>query len=149
MYWEKVLREVLNKECDTFFFAYTNIKGVREESSGGRMGRPRSCSMRARVYNLGEQHAFIYLTSREAECVVCLLRGKTFNEAARMLKLSPRTIEFYVKNMKIKLNCKSRSELIEKILNSEFVQHVDNVLALINDPPTHKNATADRPAEAC
>jgi len=58
------------------------------------------------------QHTSVCLTARESQCALYLLKGKTYADIAELLGLSPRTIEFYVNNMKMKLHCKSKSELI-------------------------------------
>lgn len=54
------------------------------------------------------------LTLRESECLFFLMRRCTSKEIARLLKLSPRTIEDYIEKLKNKLDCKSKFELIEK-----------------------------------
>lgn len=55
------------------------------------------------------------ITPRERICLMQLIRGKTSKQIADSLKLSIRTIEFYINNIKNKLACKSKSELIMKI----------------------------------
>lgn len=72
-------------------------------------------------YYLGENYPNIYFTQREAECMHELLQGKTNAEIAAALSLSVRTIDFYLSNMRIKLKCRTRKELINKVLNSDFV----------------------------
>ena len=59
----------------------------------------------------------IELSKREAECIEYLLKGKTNKEIAHLTGLSQRTIESYFDNIKNKLNCNSRSELISIGLN--------------------------------
>jgi DNA-binding CsgD family transcriptional regulator len=66
-----------------------------------------------------------YFTKREAECMVLLLRGKTINSVANILKLSPRTVEYYIKNMKSKLGCRTKFELIDLVYASEFMNNID------------------------
>jgi DNA-binding CsgD family transcriptional regulator len=61
------------------------------------------------------------LSPREVECIVHILRGKTSKQIARMLKLSHRTVEFYVGRLKQKLYCHTKSELIEKILSGRLI----------------------------
>lgn len=58
----------------------------------------------------------IELSNREAECLDYLLRGKTSKEIAYVTKLSVRTIEGYLTNIKRKLKCYSKSALISKAL---------------------------------
>lgn len=46
----------------------------------------------------------IYLTKREIKIILLLMAGNTLTEIALKLNLSNRTIEFYIKNIKVKLN---------------------------------------------
>ncbi|OGT54055.1 MAG: hypothetical protein A3F17_09355 [Gammaproteobacteria bacterium RIFCSPHIGHO2_12_FULL_41_15] len=76
-------------------------------------------------YHLGEPFSDVYFTHREAQCMVLLIQGYTNNVVARFLHLSPRTIEFYIKNMRQKTGCASKSHLIKSILKTKFLETVD------------------------
>lgn len=78
-----------------------------------------------KVYSLGAQYGRVYFTQREAECMVKFLKGKTLSKVAEELQLSPRTIEFYLKNMKVKLGCRTKFELLEKVYKSDFIRNID------------------------
>lgn len=80
---------------------------------------------RKKRYTLGTQYPQKYFTKREAECMVLLLKGNMIDCMAKRLKLSPRTIEYYLKNMKAKVDCRTKFELIDLINTSEFMQYVD------------------------
>ncbi len=58
------------------------------------------------------------LSNREKQCVYYLVRGKTAKEIARVLNLSPRTVEFYVGRLKVRWGCRKTTELVSKILQS-------------------------------
>lgn len=58
------------------------------------------------------------LSPRELECASFLLQGMSHKLIGKNLKLSPRTIESYLNNMKIKLNCKNQTELIIKLFTA-------------------------------
>jgi len=77
------------------------------------------------AYGLGSKYGSAYFTKREAECMVLLLKGKTINSVASILNLSPRTVEYYVKNMKSKLGCRTKFELVDLVYASEFMKNVD------------------------
>ncbi len=62
------------------------------------------------------------LTIRQVDCLYYLVKGMTIKQIARELNLSPRTIEHYLDAVKIKLNCISRSELIEKALQMNAIK---------------------------
>lgn len=103
-YWKKILDEVLSLRATENSHFSTNKTSLKPKSS----------------YFLGKNFPGIYLTQREAECMLNFLKRKTVTEAALELNLSPRTVEFYLKNMKTKLECKSKSELIHKVRESDF-----------------------------
>lgn len=56
------------------------------------------------------------LSKREKECLYYLTKGMALKQIARVLNLSPRTIEHHVESVKLKLGCFSRAHLVEKIL---------------------------------
>ena len=62
------------------------------------------------------------LSPREAETLYYMVLGKSTKQIAYMLSVSPRTIEKYIENIKLKLNCRKALELITRIKNIEAVQ---------------------------
>lgn len=122
MYWENVLKEVLNKNSGQQSFAFTNIQSEKKvKAPTNEEGK----KITYKSYAIGNSHPGVCFTKREAECMVWMLRGKTINGVAEKLKLSPRTVEFYLKNMKIKLSCRTKSDLIGAIHASDFMAGVD------------------------
>jgi DNA-binding CsgD family transcriptional regulator len=77
------------------------------------------------LIGLGAKHSDIYFTKREAECVVWLLKGKKFSEIATILNLSSRTVEYYMQNIKAKVGCRTKLELIDMIQASDFKKTVN------------------------
>jgi len=64
---------------------------------------------------------FKNLTVRETECLCYLIRGNTAKETARRMALSPKTVEYYISNIKIKWTCYSKADIIEKAVNEGFI----------------------------
>ncbi len=60
-----------------------------------------------RIYFNGNQ----YLTKREFECLYWLSIGRTLDQIATILKITPRTINAHIKNIKDKLNCDNQFQL--------------------------------------
>jgi DNA-binding CsgD family transcriptional regulator len=56
-----------------------------------------------------------FLAPQESECLTRLVKGMTVKQIAKDLHLSPRTVEGYLRNIKMKTNCYSRTELIKYI----------------------------------
>lgn len=61
------------------------------------------------------------LSSRETECAQLVLLGYSYKHIANKLNLSARTVEFYVQNMKEKLNCANKQQLIDKLLQLGYL----------------------------
>lgn len=60
----------------------------------------------------------VLVSHREMQCAYHLFMGRTVKEISNILSLSPRTVEIYVNNLKLKLNFRKRSELIEILLEN-------------------------------
>lgn len=58
----------------------------------------------------------IQLSQRQAACARLLLEGKTIKQIATILSLSPRTVETYINNLKIKFSCENKTILIKKLI---------------------------------
>ncbi len=52
---------------------------------------------------------------RQIECIELIMQGKSSKEMAKILFLSPRTIEHYIATIKDKVNVKTKSELMVKV----------------------------------
>lgn len=62
----------------------------------------------------------IKLSKREIDCAEQLVQGKTGREIALALSISDRTVETHLLHLKEKLNTRTKSELIAKLLQSGF-----------------------------
>lgn len=64
--------------------------------------------------NLGS----VYLTPREQKCLEYTIKGHTAKQIAKKLNLSPRTVEEYLNQLKVKFNVGSKQDMIQKVLSS-------------------------------
>lgn len=64
----------------------------------------------------------LLLTKREAECLYFLSRAMSTKKIAQILELSPRTVEVYINQLKIKMNITRKSALIEKAIELAYLQ---------------------------
>ncbi len=62
------------------------------------------------------------LSERELDCAKYLLMGKPMREIAEQLLISPRTVETHVENIKNKLGCNKKSEVISKLFEIDSVR---------------------------
>ena len=58
----------------------------------------------------------VYFSKQEVKCLRLLVAGKTIKLIGQHMDLSPRTVEYYLMNIKHKLNVKTKSELIDKVI---------------------------------
>ena len=124
-HWEEILREVLNKDTAKLKPSIASRKNMREtKKKKMRVG----ALERFENYYLGEPHAGVYFTRREAECIYHLAQGKTMRMTANDLQLSVRTVEFYVKNMKLKVGVRTKNQLIDKVIKLNFLSSLDSVV---------------------
>lgn len=54
----------------------------------------------------------VYLTEREKQCLNYLIEGRSAKETAYYLKISTRTVETYLNNLRQKTNCRTKIKLI-------------------------------------
>lgn len=62
------------------------------------------------------------LSKQQIECLHYLAKGMTAKQTAKCMGLSYRTVEFYIENIKAKLNCTARIDLIQKAFQIEAIQ---------------------------
>lgn len=64
------------------------------------------------------------LSARELECLFYLVRGKSRKETGSILNLSSRTVGHYLDNIKIKLDCNNKSDLIEMAVEGNLINYI-------------------------
>lgn len=67
-------------------------------------------------YIIEENFPETSLSEKQSECLFFLLRGSSIKEIAKVLNLSPRTVETHIDVIKDKLGCLKKSEVIEKAI---------------------------------
>lgn len=60
------------------------------------------------------------LSRREVECLIYLSTGKSSGVAARLMGIGTRTVESYLVNIKEKINCFSKNQVIDTFLNGSL-----------------------------
>ena len=127
-YWQSVLDEVSHKDDNAHTFLtphgvqLTNRVDALLSDDALNFSKE---TRELRSYYLGDDYPNVYLTKREAETMFWIVQELTIAEAAEKMHLSARTVEFYVKNMKLKLSCANKKELIEKVLDSDLLQQLE------------------------
>lgn len=60
---------------------------------------------------------------RELECLFCMLRGMSAKQIGNFLGLTKRTIEFYIDNIKNKVGCSKKSQLLDIALEKGYLTY--------------------------
>lgn len=71
---------------------------------------------------LGDEFNNAIISKQEIECIHYLLLGKTSKEIAPLIFKSPRTVEYYLNQLKRKFKASNKSDLISKVLSSEIAK---------------------------
>lgn len=75
-----------------------------------------------------QQHT---ISPREAECLFHICRGKSYKETARVLEISPRTVETHIEHIRNKTDCRNKVDIISKF--SQYFQQL-TVPPMISHP---------------
>jgi DNA-binding NarL/FixJ family response regulator len=67
--------------------------------------------------NLNSSEQLMYFSKRETEVLSYVVKGYTARKISLILKLSMRTIEHHIENIKLKSGCTRKYELIYKFAN--------------------------------
>lgn len=113
-YWQAVCNEFYNRYARDYPFVYTTMRYYPECED------TTSSQKYDRKHYPFNDDATLYLTQREADCIYHMLKGLTIKETAEELLLSPRTVEFYLKRIKIKFGQKSKKSLLHHIEHSPY-----------------------------
>ena len=112
-------------EENRFFVPMERQQFLSDDGSGLQKGSfshqfMQKLELRQATINIKEK--LLLLSPRETQILALTLRGKSAKEAARELKLSPRSIETYLENIKRKAGISSRGILFANALQSESIQ---------------------------
>ena len=70
------------------------------------------------------------LSKRQSECLFHLIRGKSCNDITNIFQLSKRTIESHLEEIKNKLRCSNKAQVIEKAIDAGIQFYIPkNLLA--------------------
>ena len=122
-YWCQILNEVKSYKVSNIPCVFTNLResGHFEETHVVEdINTIHTATLEKKSYYLSPDSSGTYLTQREAECIFFLLKGHTIKNTGEELNLSPRTVEFYFKNVKKKMRCNKKKEVLNKIRQSHF-----------------------------
>jgi len=118
-YWQDVIEQSKHGLKENIYVLNDNKQKSQEL---GMVKKNKTHALPKKSYYVGEAYPELYFTRREAECLFYLMRGLTIVSTAKMLDLSPRTVEFYVKNMKVKVGVRTKNQLVDKLHAVNFMR---------------------------
>ena len=130
-YWQLLINEVTFYEKEGFRCLYSNLQETDIYIEKMDVDCPPPKKKRKKVtYPLPSPFDLIYLTEREAECIFCMQQNQTIKSTGILLNLSARTVEFYLKNVKIKMNLRTKSEILHHLEKYKFddANHIHETL---------------------
>lgn len=78
------------------------------------------CQEESLAYNIAFKGKNLSLSERQYQCLAMLGKGKSAKEIAKQLKISFRTVETHIDNLKIKLDCNRRHDLALVALRNDL-----------------------------
>ena len=111
-YWHSMLKDLKNKKNLSDPSSQHYLMKQPQAQTYKNTSEVRKYSQRNQ-YHLTPPFAHIHLTEREAQCVYHLIQGKTLKSTAEILDLSPRTVEFYVNNIKDRMGIIKKKDTAE------------------------------------
>ncbi len=67
-----------------------------------------------------------HISVREKQCIDLLLAGYSMKVSASILNISYRTIEYYLSNVRSKLNCPNKCSIVKFFYNGAVIRKVNN-----------------------
>lgn len=78
-------------------------------------------------FYLGATYFGIYLTQQEARCLYHFLQGKNIAQTSTAMRISVKTISFYFCCIRWKIPCRSRKELLNLIVKTDFMKYMEEL----------------------
>ncbi len=82
------------------------------------------------LFFLNKNHKKFIFTDREQEVLFFVSKGKTSKEIAKILHVSPKTIEKHIENMKFKTGARSKLELLDQAYEFGFSQNLPSAFSV-------------------
>lgn len=81
---------------------------------------------------IGKNPSDIHLTQKESECLFYLMRGKASKFIASVMRISCRTVEFHIDNLKHKFACRTKAELISCAIQKGYMSIIPETILTHN-----------------
>ena len=119
--WKNIVKEVMIRKANGQKTSLLS-NDLEKSSPCTKTNQKKSPKINKFIYILDTKHGNIHITKREAECMSLLLKKKTIDNIAHILEIAPRTVMDHLNNVKIKVGCNTKSELINLV--SKLTKHI-------------------------
>lgn len=113
---DKLLTKLNQHKIDLPEHMQLNFRGLIANHSQ----KPNYIKLGNKRYYLTGKYQHIHFTQREVDCLTKLFAGYTAKETADLCNLSSRTVESYLDNIKSKLGCNRKAEIIAILLKHGY-----------------------------
>jgi|SRR3989339_1120662 len=125
-YWDELVKSVINKKHSKFSFRFASkLKKYQRRKKDNPFVPLR--------YYLDPPYQNIYFTPREVQCLFCCQKSSQYKVIARVLNLSDRTIEAYLRKIRDKINCHTKKEMMKFIHEIGFFKKYEEVDGKISE----------------
>lgn len=78
-------------------------------------------------YYLGSEYPGVYFTKQEMHYLFYVMKGFSNKNIAVAMDLSVRTLTYYCENVRRRLQCKNRQELVNVLVDTRFAAHLQKL----------------------
>ena len=102
---------------------FTSLLASDETTNNLKLLKERATS----INELLQLHLNTKLSIRELQSIGYLLKGRTALETSQALNISPKTVEYYIDSAKTKLNCLTRADIFDRILEYKLINIITSI----------------------
>lgn len=120
--WDAAFKNKLNEEKEVLKDFEQRIQDLKLQPRGTIEAEAKDTDA-----DLMVDQVTLTLSRRQLECLYHMLLGYTVKETARVLKISPRTVETHIDVLKKKFNCQRKIEFSQKVKLNDVLIKLDNL----------------------
>jgi LuxR family transcriptional regulator, quorum-sensing system regulator SolR len=130
---EKAKKLIQQAEKDKFLIVTPKIEEIAALNKGLRDKIKFYSETAINKLSLNLQDEEVTLSKREVDCLYLTMKRKSAKEIGKILTLSPRTAEAYLSNLRLKVGCKNKEELISTFTNPLYNEAIKHCVHLYLD----------------
>lgn len=113
-YFKEKMSDSINTENSSNLLSSINFS-QKDPILLAKENKPIKTWLKIKKFWIDSDDSAQYLTNKELELITCLSMGKSLKETSAFLSISTRTAECHIQRIKEKLDCASKSEIIDML----------------------------------